>query len=102
MGLGSAINRLEKSKAKSKVVILLTDGTNNTGDIQPLQAAEIAKSKKIKVYTIGVGTNGTAIQPVFVGGFMQYLIFLLTLKIYQVSVGLPKMTPEDPGAMEHR
>lgn len=73
MGLASAINRLDKSKAKSKVVILLTDGTNNTGDIQPLQAAEIAKSKKIKVYTIGVGTNGTAMQPVFVGGFMQYL-----------------------------
>jgi Ca-activated chloride channel family protein len=73
MGLASAINRLDKSKAKSKVVILLTDGTNNTGDIQPLQAAEIAKSKKIKVYTIGVGTNGTALQPVFVGGFMQYL-----------------------------
>lgn len=58
-GLSSSINRLASGKAKSKSVILLTDGTNNAGDVPPSTAAEIAKSKGIKVYTIGVGTNGT-------------------------------------------
>lgn len=57
-GLSSAINRLVSGKAKSKSVILLTDGTNNAGQVAPATAAEIAKSKGIKVYTIGVGTNG--------------------------------------------
>lgn len=58
-GLVSAINRLISGKAKSKSVILLTDGTNNAGEVPPATAAQIAKSKGIKVYTIGVGTNGT-------------------------------------------
>lgn len=58
-GLTSAINRLIAGKAKSKSIILLTDGTNNAGDVQPSTAAEIARKKGIKVYTIGVGTNGT-------------------------------------------
>jgi len=63
-GLATAVNRLKDSKAKSKVVILLTDGMNNAGEIAPLTAAEIAKTFGIRVYTIGVGTRGTAPYPV--------------------------------------
>lgn len=62
-GLGTAINRLRESKAKSKIIILLSDGVNNRGYIDPLAAAEIAKNQKIKVYTIGCGTNGQAPYP---------------------------------------
>lgn len=58
-GLTSAINRLVAGKAKSKSIILLTDGTNNAGDVQPSTAAEIARQKGIKIYTIGVGTDGS-------------------------------------------
>ncbi|MCK5638472.1 MAG: VWA domain-containing protein, partial [Flavobacteriaceae bacterium] len=64
MGLGSAVNRLKDSKAKSKVIILLTDGVNNTGFVDPKTATELAKGLNIKVYTIGLGTNGTALFPV--------------------------------------
>jgi Ca-activated chloride channel family protein len=64
MGLANAVSRLKDSKAKSKVVILLTDGVNNRGSIAPLTAAEIAKTFNIRVYTIGVGTQGTAPAPV--------------------------------------
>ena len=73
MGIANAVTRLKDSKAKSKVIILLTDGTNNKGDISPLTAAEIAKSFGIRVYTIGVGTNGMAPYPVPVGGTVQYI-----------------------------
>ena len=62
-GLATAINRLRESDAKSKVVILLTDGVNNRGEITPLTAAEIAKAQNIRVYTIGVGTMGLAPYP---------------------------------------
>lgn len=58
-GLSSAVNRISSGKARSKSIILLTDGTNNSGDVPPSTAAEIAKGKGIKVYTIGVGTNGS-------------------------------------------
>ncbi len=64
MGLANAINRLKDSKAKSKVIILLTDGVNNRGAIAPLTAAEIARTFGIRVYTIGVGTMGMAQVPV--------------------------------------
>lgn len=64
MGLGSAINRIKDSKAKSKVIILLTDGVNNSGFVDPMTAAEMAKAYGLKVYTIGIGTNGTAMFPV--------------------------------------
>lgn len=64
-GLATAINRLRESDAKSKVVILLTDGVNNRGEIAPLTAAAIAQDYGIKVYTIGVGTMGEAPYPVF-------------------------------------
>ena len=62
-GLATAINRLRESDAKSKVVILLTDGVNNRGEITPITAAEIAKAQNIRVYTIGVGTEGMAPYP---------------------------------------
>ena len=62
-GLATAINRLRESDAKSKVVILLTDGVNNRGEITPLTAAEIARAQNIRVYTIGVGTRGMAPYP---------------------------------------
>jgi Ca-activated chloride channel family protein len=60
--IGTAVNRIKNLKAKSKVVILLTDGRNNAGDLQPLKAAELAKVFGIKVYTIGVGTKGKALS----------------------------------------
>ena len=62
-GLATAINRLRESEAKSKVIILLTDGVNNRGEIAPLTASEIAKAQGIRVYTIGVGTEGMAPYP---------------------------------------
>ena len=62
-GLATAINRLRESEAKSKVIILLTDGVNNRGEIAPLTAAEIAEAQGIRVYTIGVGTEGMAPYP---------------------------------------
>jgi len=73
MGLVNAVSRLKDSKAKSRVVILLTDGSNNRGDISPMTAAEIAKSLGIRVYTIGVGTTGTARYPLNYGGTIQYV-----------------------------
>ncbi|MCA1751025.1 MAG: VWA domain-containing protein [Cryomorphaceae bacterium] len=63
MGLATAVNRLRESDAKSKVVILMTDGENNSGTISPMTAAEIAKSYGIRVYTIGVGAIGRAMSP---------------------------------------
>ena len=73
MGIANAVTRLKDSKAKSKVIILLTDGSNNRGDISPLTAAEIAKKFGIRVYTIGVGTNGTAPYPMPTYGGIQYV-----------------------------
>lgn len=64
MGLASAVNRMKDSEAKSKVVILLTDGVNNSGYIKPITAAEIAEELSTKVYTIGVGSRGQARSPV--------------------------------------
>ncbi|TYP95035.1 Ca-activated chloride channel family protein [Fodinibius salinus] len=64
MGIATAVNRLKKSEAKSKVIILLTDGQNNSGEIDPVTAADLALSYDIKVYTIGAGTRGTAPYPV--------------------------------------
>lgn len=64
-GLATAVNRLKESTAKSKVIILLTDGVNNSGQIAPVTAAEIAQSYGIRIYTIGVGTHGTAPYPAY-------------------------------------
>lgn len=63
-GLATALSRLRESEAKSKVVILLTDGVNNAGRVQPLDAAQIAEGLGVRVYTIGVGTRGKALSPV--------------------------------------
>ena len=73
MGLVNAVSRLKDSKAKSRVVILLTDGSNNRGDISPMTAAEIAKSLGIRVYTVGVGTTGNAPLPPSATGLPQYV-----------------------------
>ena len=63
MGLATSVNRLKESEAKSKVIILLTDGVNNSGDITPITAAEIAETFGVRVYTIGVGSHGMAPYP---------------------------------------
>ncbi|MBA6314049.1 vWA domain-containing protein [Cellulophaga baltica] len=64
MGLATSVNRLKESKALSKVIILLTDGINNSGFIEPQTAAELAVEYDIKTYTIGLGTNGNALSPI--------------------------------------
>ena len=64
MGLATSVNRLKESKAISKVIILLTDGVNNTGFIEPQTAADLAVEYDIKTYTIGLGTNGNALTPI--------------------------------------
>ena len=73
-GIATAINRIKDGKAVSKSIILLTDGSNNTGVVAPLTAAEIAQKYGIKIYTIGVGSNGTARSPVAMdyAGNIQY------------------------------
>ncbi|MCB0575114.1 MAG: VWA domain-containing protein, partial [Saprospiraceae bacterium] len=63
MGLATAVNRLKDSPSVSKVVILLTDGENNAGYIPPMKAAEIAKSLGVRVYTVGIGTEGIVLSP---------------------------------------
>ena len=74
LGLADAITRVKESKAKSKVVILLSDGVNNVGEITPVTAGEIAKTFGVRVYTIGVGTRGKALTPVgiYPNGQMSY------------------------------
>ena len=73
MGLANSLSRLKDSKAKSKVVILLTDGSNNCGEISPLQAAKIAKTYGIRVYTIAAYSGEVVTVPVQVGGTIQYV-----------------------------
>ncbi len=63
-GIATSLNRLKEGKAKSKSIILLTDGSNNTGVVAPLSAADVAKEMGVKIYTIGIGTNGLAPYPV--------------------------------------
>jgi Ca-activated chloride channel family protein len=74
MGLATSVNRLKDSRAKSKVIILLTDGVNNTGFIDPRTASELAVEFGIKTYTIGLGTNGMAVSPIGIlpNGQFQY------------------------------
>jgi Ca-activated chloride channel family protein len=64
MGIATAINRLRESEAESKVLILLTDGMNNAGEIDPVTAAELARAYGIRIYAIGMGTRGTAPYPI--------------------------------------
>ena len=74
MGLATSVNRLKDSKAKSKVIILLTDGVNNSGFIDPKMASDLAVEYGIKTYTIGLGTNGMALSPIAIkpNGSFQY------------------------------
>jgi len=73
MGLATAVNRIKDSKAKSKIIILLTDGVNNAGFIDPQTASELAVEYGIKAYTIGLGTNGMALSPIAIrNGVFQY------------------------------
>jgi len=64
MGLATSVNRLKDSKSESKVIILLTDGVNNTGSMDPITSADLAVEFDIKIYSIGLGTNGFALSPV--------------------------------------
>lgn len=81
MGLSTAINRLKDSKAKSKVIILMTDGVNNAGFIEPETASDIAKEYGIKVYTIGIGTNGNAEFPYAVTPDHKFLFKMMKVEI---------------------
>ena len=72
MGLANAVSRIKDSKAKSKVIILLTDGSNNRGEIAPVTAAEIARTFGVRVYTIGVGSKGTAPYPFQTAAGVRY------------------------------
>lgn len=85
MGLATAVNRLRDSDAKSKVVILLTDGVNNQGSIAPITAAQIAKEFGIKVYTIGVGSRGKALSPVALYG-SQYQYDYVDVEIDELTL----------------
>lgn len=80
LGLATSVNRLRESDAESKVVILLTDGDNNAGNISPDMAADIAKTMGVKVYTVGVGTNGVAQVPV-VNEWGQRVVVPMNVKI---------------------
>lgn len=80
-GLATAVNRLKESKAKSKVIILLTDGVNNSGSIDPKLASELALQFGIKTYTIGLGTNGMAITPVAIDGRGKFVFDRKKVKI---------------------
>lgn len=93
MGLATSVDRLRHSQAKSKVIILLTDGVNNTGLIDPLTALEIAKQYNVRVYTIGVGTHGMAPYPVpMPGGGVQ----MQNMKV-QIDEGLLKKIAQETG-----
>jgi Ca-activated chloride channel family protein len=81
MGLATALNRLKQGKTKNKVVILLTDGVNNAGYIQPLTAAALAEDLGYKVYTIGVGSMGEALSPVSRRADGQYLFGYVRVEI---------------------
>jgi Ca-activated chloride channel family protein len=83
MGLTTAVNRLKDSKAKSKIIILLTDGVNNAGFIEPETASDIAQQYGIKVYTIGIGTNGMAEFPYAIAPNGQFLFRMMQVEIDQ-------------------
>lgn len=82
-GLATAINRLKDSKAKSKIIILLTDGVNNSGTIEPETASDIAREYGIKVYTIGLGTNGMAEYPYALAANGDFIFKMMKVEIDQ-------------------
>lgn len=81
MGLSTAVNRLKDSKAKSKVIILLTDGVNNAGFIEPETASQIAKEFGIKVYTVGIGSNGMAEFPYAIAPNGDFIYKMMKVEI---------------------
>jgi Ca-activated chloride channel family protein len=99
MGLGTSVNRLKDSKAKSKVVILLTDGVNNSGSVDPKTASLLAVENGIKVYTIGLGTNGMALSPI---GFNPNGSFRYSRQQVEIDEALLKEIAEDTGGKYFR
>ena len=99
MGLTTAVNRLKDSKAKSKVIILLTDGVNNAGFIEPETASQIAKEYGIKVYTVGVGTNGNAMFPY---AYAPNGGFLFKMMPVEIDVDLMKTIARNTGGKYFR
>ncbi len=81
MGLSAAVNRLKNSSSKSKIIILLTDGVNNSGYIDPMTAAQLAKEFQIKIYAVGVGSMGEALTPVTRRGDGQYVFAMARVEI---------------------
>ncbi|MCF6131379.1 vWA domain-containing protein [Flavobacterium wongokense] len=99
MGLTTAVNRLKDSKAKSKVIILLTDGVNNAGFIEPETASQIAREYGIKVYTIGIGTNGNAMFPY---AYAPNGGFLFKMMPVEIDVSLLKTIARNTGGKYFR
>ena len=99
MGLATAVNRLKDSRAKSKVIILLTDGVNNSGFIEPKIAAELALEFQIKTYTIGLGSNGTAKAPV---GILPNGKFQYGLTKVEIDEELLQTIADDTGGLYFR
>ncbi len=96
MGLGTALNHLKDSKAKSQIVILMTDGVNNTGFLNPTEALEIAKTLKTKVYTVGIGSKGEAMSPIGRRMDGNYVFGVVPVEIDEVL--LEKIATETGGA----
>lgn len=99
MGLATAVNRLRDSKAKSKVIILLTDGVNNTGFVDPKTAAGLASTYGIKTYTIGLGSNGSAPAPV---ALRQDGTFVYQLRKVEIDEKLLKSIAAETGGSYYR
>lgn len=99
MGLATAVNRLRDSKAKSKVIILLTDGVNNTGFVDPKTAAGLASTYGIKTYTIGLGSNGSAPAPV---ALRQDGTFVYQLRKVEIDEELLKAIAAETGGSYYR
>lgn len=96
MGLGTAVNHLKGSKAKSQIVILMTDGVNNTGFLSPTEALDIAKALKTKVYTVGIGSKGEAMSPIGRRIDGNYVFGIVPVEIDEVL--LEKIARETGGA----
>jgi len=99
MGLATSVNRLKDSKAKSKIIILLTDGVNNSGFIDPKIATELAVEFGIKTYTIGLGSNGTALAPI---GILPNGKFKYGLTKVEIDEALLKEIAEETGGIYFR
>lgn len=99
MGLATSVNRLKESKAISKVIILLTDGVNNAGFIEPQTAADLALEYNIKTYTIGLGTNGNALSPI---GYNADGTFRYGMRQVEIDESLLQVIAESTGGQYFR